>query len=264
MSDPALSAAPVIPTDTMRVTDAAPIGEVPQLVADALKRRPEIEQLQIDLQNRTLTKKAARQGLLPSLDLNAFYGGTGTTNTGLSDSMYDAFSNNYRDRGVALQMTIPIRNRVAQADQVRSELEYRQSEMRFQQQQNNIMIDVRNAAYTVQQARAGVEAATKARDYAKQSLEAEQKKYALGASTSYLVLQLENQYVQSESSLVQAMTSYEKARVDLDRATGYTLERAGVQMPEAINGTVTHMPQVPDVTPRTDTTPTQMQQAPQK
>jgi outer membrane protein len=264
MSDPSLAAAPVIPTDTMRVTDSTPIGDVQQLVTEALKRRPEIEQLQIDLQNRTITKKAARQGLLPALDLNAFYGGTGTTNTGLGDSMYDAFSNNYRDRGVALQLNIPIRNRVAQADQVRSELEYRQSEMRFQQQQNNIMIDVRNAAYTVQQARAGVEAATKARDYARQSLEAEQKKFALGASTSYLVLQLENQFVQSESSLVQAVTSYEKARVDLDRATGYTLERAGIQMPEAVSGTITHTPQVPDVTPRTDIEPTQMQQTPQK
>ena len=264
MSDPTLAAAPVIPTDTMRVVDATPVGEVQQLVAEALKRRPEMEQSEIDLQNRTITKKAARQALLPTLDLNAFYGGTGTTSSGLSDSMYDAFSNNYRDHGVALQMTIPIRNRQAQADQVRSELEYRQAEMRFQQQQNNVMIDVRNSAYTLQQTRAGVEAATKARDYAKESLEAEQKKYALGASTSYLVLQLENQYVQAESSLVQAVTSYEKARVDLDRATGYTLERAGIEMPEAISGIITHTPQVPDVTPRTDTTPTQMQQTPQK
>ena len=263
MSDPTLASAPVIPTDTMRVVDSTSYVDVQQLVADALKRRPEIEQLQIDLENRTITKKAARQALLPTLDLNGYYGGTGTTNS-FSDSVYDAYSNNYRDRGLYLQMNIPIRNRQAQADQVRSELEYRQAEMRFQQQQNNIMIDVRNAAYTVQQSQAGVEAAVKARDYAKQSLDAEQKKYALGASTSYLVLQLENQYVQAESNLVQATTSYEKSRVDLDRATGYTLERAGIQMPEAVSGVVTHTPQVPDVTPRTDVTPTQMQQTPQK
>jgi outer membrane protein TolC len=263
MSDTALAAAPVIPTDTMRVVDSLPVPEVQQLVGEALKRRPEIEQSKIDLDNRTITKKAARQALLPTVDLFGFYGGSGITNS-FGDTLNNAFVNRNPDRGVAVQLTVPIRNRTAQADQVRSELEYRQAEMRFQQQQNNILIDVRNAAFTVQQNRAQVEAAIKARDYAKQSLEAEQKKYALGASTSYLVLQLESQYVQSESNVVAATTAYEKSRVDLDRATGFTLDRAGILMPEAVSGTVTHTPQVPDVTPRVDVTPTGSQQTPQK
>ena len=93
------------------------------------------------------------------------------------------------DKGVGLSLTIPLRNRVAQATQIRSELEYRQAQMRLQQLENQVRIEVRNAQFAVQQNRASVSSAQAAVDLGRQSLDAEQKKYALGASTTTLVLQ---------------------------------------------------------------------------
>ena len=96
-------------------------------------------------------------------------------------------------------MTIPIRNRAAQADQVRSELEYRQAQMILQQQENEVRIDVRQTQFALMQNRARVEAARRSVDFSRENLDAEQKKYDLGASTNTLVLQAQRDLAQSES-----------------------------------------------------------------
>ncbi len=118
------------------------------------------------------------------------------------------------DKGVGLTLNIPLRNRVAQATQIRAELEYRQAQMRLQQIENQVRIDVRNTQFAVQQNRASVQSAQAAVALAHQSLDAEQKKLALGASTSTLVLQNQSTLATAESTLVSAMAAYEKSRVD--------------------------------------------------
>jgi len=148
-----------------------------------------------------------------------------------------------------------LRNRAAQANQVRAELEYRQAQMRLQQLENQIRIEVRNAQFAVQQNRASVEAAQAAVELGKQSLDAEQKKYALGASTTTLVLQNQRDLTQAQSNLVTAKASYEKARVELDRSTGLTLTNNGILLSDAINGEVTKLPSVPYAAPRQDVPP---------
>jgi outer membrane protein len=85
---------------------------------------------------------------------------------------------------------------------------------------------------------------------ARQSLDSEQKKYALGASTTTLVLQNEAALTQSESTLVSAKALYEKAEVELDRAVGLLLDHAGIQIAEAERGEVTHTPSIPHIAPR--------------
>jgi hypothetical protein len=167
------------------------------------------------------------------------------------------------DKGVGLTLTIPIRNRAAQALQVRGELEYRQAQMRLQQIENQVRIEVRNAQFAVQQNRASVEAAQAAVELARQSLDAEQKKYALGASTSTLVLQNQTALAQAESTLVSASAAYEKSRVELDRATGLLLDHAGILLADAEKGEVTHMPNIPFVAPRANPTSV-MPNAPQE
>ena len=156
------------------------------------------------------------------------------------------------DKGIGLQLTIPLRNRVAQATQIRSELEYRQAQMRLQQLENQIRIEIRNAQFAVQQNRASVSSAQAAVDLGHQSLDAEQKKYALGASTTTLVLQNRSVLAQAESTLVSAMAAYVKARVELDRATGLLLDHTGILLADAERGEVTHMPSVPFVSARPD------------
>ncbi|HET9743907.1 MAG TPA: TolC family protein [Terriglobales bacterium] len=291
LSDPILAAAPVIPTDTASIPAEEPVVPIQDLINDALSHRPDLAEGRIDLTNREITRKATANGLLPSLDFVAFYGASalggvqnplsvcqpGATgflasicspagaipNHGYTDTFGNLFNSTAPDKGMGLQLTIPIRNRSAQADQMRSELELRQAQMRLQQLQNEVAIQVRNSQFTVQQDRAQVEAAEKALELSQQSLEAEQKKYALGASTNFNVLQQESDLATSDSNLVQARAAYEKARVDLDRVSGYTLIRNGIVLDDAFTGVVTKQPVVPYVSPRQDTTPTQQQQTPQ-
>jgi outer membrane protein TolC len=149
-------------------------------------------------------------------------------------------------------LNIPIRNRAAQSLQIRSELEYRQAEMRQQQIENQVGIEVRNAQYAVQQNRASVESAKAALDLARQSLDAEQKKYQFGTSTTTLVLQYESQLATAESTLVNATVAYEKSRIELDRATGSLLDHNGISVDDAVRGQVTRLPSVPNIAPRKD------------
>jgi outer membrane protein TolC len=163
------------------------------------------------------------------------------------------FKNNSPDYAVGLNLTIPLRNRGAQADQIRSQLEYRQAQLHLQQLQNQIGIEVRNAQFALQQNRSRVEAARKARDLALQTFDIEQKKKALGASTSNLVLQANRDLAQAESNFVAAMSTYEKSIVELDRATGLTLAHSGIEIEEAVRGQVQQLPHFEGVAPRKDT-----------
>jgi outer membrane protein len=267
--DPVLADAEVIPTDTMLVPDNEPVVPIQDLVNEALSHRAELAESRIDLTNRDITTRSAKNALLPTLNAFAYYGGAGLGGTQNTDctsngcpppntipatsyggTIGQMFDSTAPDKGVGLQLNIPLRNRSAQADQVRAQLEYRQAQMRLQQQENQIRIEVRNAQFSVQQTRASVEAARAAVELGKQSLDAEQKKYGLGASTTTLVLQNERDLTQAQSNLVSANSAYEKARVELDRATGATLDRLGILMADAERGQVTKMPSVPYVAPR--------------
>jgi outer membrane protein TolC len=279
--DPVLAEAEVIPTSTMAIPANEPVVPIQDLINDALSHRAELAESRIDLTNRDLTKKTATNALLPSLSLFAYYGGAGLGGTqnpasicgnpgsnpnfcqkmatfpsnGYGDTLSQLVDGTAADKGIGVQLNIPIRNRAAQATQVRAELEYRQAQMRLQQLENQVRIEVRNAQFSVQQNRANVEAGEAAVELAKQSLDAEQKKYALGASTTTLVLQAQRDLTQAQSNLVAAKAAYEKSRVELDRSTGLTLTQNGILLNDAVSGQVTQMPKVPYAAPRQETQP---------
>ena len=246
-SDPALTTAEVIPTDTMLLSNE-PVPPAEELVTYALANRPELLQSELNLRNGEINNKAARNALLPTLDVVAYYGSTGTS-ANYADAFTELVDRSRPDKGAYVSLSIPIRNRAAQSNQIRSELEYRQNQLNLQQQKNQISLQVRNAAFALQQARAGVESGRAARDYAQQSLEAEQKKYALGASTSYLVLQQQSNQTQAASNYVAALSTYEKDRVALDQVTATILDRNGISMEDAVTGRVAHMPAIPGLQP---------------
>jgi outer membrane protein len=276
--DPVLADAEVIPTSTIALPDQEPVVPVQDLVNDALGHRPELAESRIDLTNREINNKAIRNSMLPTLDLFAYYGGSGLAgaqnpanlcgpgetpalnfcsatpvpSTSYTTSLNQLVNSTAPDKGVGLTLNIPIRNRNADALQVRAELEYRQAQMREQQIENQIRIEVRNAQFQVVQNRAAVVAAQAAVRLGHESLDAEQKKLNLGASTSTLVLQNQSVLATNESNLVSAMAAYEKSRIEMDRATGLLLDHAGIVMGDAERGQVTHMPNVPYVTPRKD------------
>ena len=246
-NDPALTAAQVIPTDTMALSNE-PVPPAEELVAYALANRPELLESELNLKNNEINNNAAKNALLPTLDLVGFYGSSGLNNN-YGDVFNSLVNRNAPDKGVYVNLTVPLRNRAAQANQIRSELEFRQNQLNLQQQKNQINLQVRNAAFALQQTRAGVEAARAAREYAAQNLDAEQKKYALGASTSYLVLQQQSAFTQQASNYVAALSAYEKARVALDQVTATILDKNGISMEDAASGVVTHPPAIPGLQP---------------
>ena len=279
LQDPNLVNAEVIPTTTMALPQQEPATPTQDLINQALQHRAELVETRMDLKNRDISVKAIKNALLPSLDLFAYYGGSGVGgsqnpnytclqpgannspfctgftpigSTSYAGTLNQLVNSTAPDKGMGVTLNIPIRNRQAQSVQIRSELEYRQAQMRLQQLENQVRIEVRNAQFSVTQNNAAVKSAQAAVELAKQSLDAEQKKYALGASTSTLVLQNQSALVTAESNLVSAMAAYEKAQIELDRATGLLLEHAGINMTDAEKGEVTHMPKVPFVAPRSD------------
>src|SRR5271166_6344482 len=271
--DPVLADAEVIPTSTMELPAQEAVTPTQDLVNDALGHRPELAEARINLSNTAISNKAIRSALLPTVDLFAYYsgsglGGTQNTNytceknpgscqgftpfasTSYGGTLNQLVNSTAPDKGAGISINIPLRNRAGQATQVRSEFEYRQAQLRLLQLENQVRIEVRNAQFGVQQNRASVASAQAAVDLARQSLDAEQKKYALGASTSTLVLQNQAAMTQAEVTLVSAKALYEKAEVELDRAIGLLLDHAGIQIAEAERGQVTQMPNIPHVAPR--------------
>jgi outer membrane protein TolC len=156
---------------------------------------------------------------------------------------------------LGLTLNIPIRNRLAQSNQVRADLEYRQAQVRQHQLENQVRIEVRNAQFDVKQNRAAVQAAQSAVDLAHQTLDADQQKLKVGLTTQTAILQDAATLTTGESNLVSAKAAYEKSRIELDRATGLLLDHAGIDVADATRGQVTHLPNVPYVGPRPDAAP---------
>ena len=161
------------------------------------------------------------------------------------------------DKGIGLSLNIPLRNRLAQSNQVRGELEYRQAQVREHQLENQVRVEVRNAQFDVRQNRVAVQAAQSAVDLARQTLDADQQKLKVGLTTQTAILQDASILTTGESNLVSAKAAYEKSRIELDRATGLLLDHAGINIADATRGQVTHLPNVPYVAPVKDTAPTE-------
>jgi outer membrane protein TolC len=272
LTDPVLMAAPVVPTDRVAL-DRLPEEDmaVDDLVQQAYVNNPQIEQAVLNMKNNEITMKAEKNGLLPTVDAYAFYGasavsgsqsqylncaalgafgGTGCAfpTVGYGTAVGNLFNSSAPDKGVGVNITIPLRNRVAQADQARSQMEYRQAQMRLQQLYTQVRIQVINGQYALTNDRAQVGAAQAGRDYAAQSLEAEQKKFKLGASTSALVLQQQRNMATAENALISATAAYAKDRAGLLELLSNTLDRYGISITDAATGVMTAAPVIPGLT----------------
>jgi outer membrane protein len=288
IDDPVLAEADVIPTSTMQVPQEEAAVPIQDMINEALDHRAELIESRIDLNSRDLSSKAIRNALLPTLDAFAYYSGSGVGGNinpavstppcnpavsscfsnssppppfvnggpvGYGGTLNQLFNGTAPDKGVGLTLTIPLRNREGQANQVRAELEYRQAQVRLHQLENQVRIEVRNAQFDVKQNRASVQAAQYAVDFARQTLDADQQKLKVGLTTTTAILQDASVLTTSESNLVSAKAAYQKSRVELDRATGLLLDHSGIDVADATRGQVTHLPKVPYVVPRQDATP---------
>ncbi|HEY0760337.1 MAG TPA: TolC family protein [Acidisarcina sp.] len=253
LDDPRLEEMPVVPTDRMVAAMEANAQPMQALIAQALGNRTELKESVIDLANRQLSRSTARNALLPTVSLYGFYSGTGyggqpnaqssqqgnvTLPPGYGGALLNAFNASSPEYQLGLQMEIPLRNRIAKADQYRTELEYRQSQLYQEELKKRIRIEVRNAEYAFEQGRARVDSATKSRDLAQKTFEIMKQEQQLGAGSSYQTLTSQRDLAVAESTLVAAKTNYAKAKVELDRATGVTLEANAIDIREAQSGGV--------------------------
>jgi outer membrane protein TolC len=251
LDDPALESMPVIPTDTLDTLQVIPEKPTQDLIEQALLDRPELSESEIDLQNREITRKAASNALLPTLTLVGFYGSSGLAGplnplfsgpnpplvpTNWFGAFQDAWNGSSPDYLVGLNLNVPVRNRVAKADQYRSELEYRQAELREQQLKKQIRIEVRNAEYALEQGRARVDAARKGRDLAQKTFTIMQQEQTLGAGSNFQTLTAQRDLALAQLDLVNASTAYQKSKLELQRATGTTLDENRIQVQAAVDG----------------------------
>jgi outer membrane protein TolC len=266
----------IIPTDRIQVPDVEAITPIQDLTSMAIAARPELSQFRILVQNQEIGLKGAKNGLLPTLDAVAALSNNGLAGSpvplpstcetvpqatncippnaffvgGYGNVLNQIFSRNFPNYSAGFQLNIPIRNRAAQSDVIAGELNLRQQQVGMQRMENQVRVDVQNALIGLQQARAQYQAATKQLRLQQQTVDAEEKKLALGASTTYNVILTQRDLTTAQSNVVAAESFYAKARVEMDRSTGQTLNNNNISIDEAFRGVVSQPPsRIPDVPP---------------
>ena len=170
---------------------------------------------------------------------------TGVTEQGFTTAQNQIFHNRFPEYAGQLTLTLPLRNRSAQAGHARALLEQRQLETQMQQLRNAALLDVRNQYIALTQDRAQVAAASKARQLQQETFDAEQKKYQLGASTVYVVIQTQRDLITAQGNELRALANLEEAKANYERAVGRTLEVNHVTIADAESGQVDHNTLIP-------------------
>jgi outer membrane protein len=293
LDDPQLANAPIIPTDRVSLAETPEEHmSVDDLVREADANRPDVEQAMLNLKIDELTLKGVKNGLLPTLDVQAFYGASALGgavspscpaalasfglpasdctllgNTGYGTVLENLGNSTGPNKGVTFTMNIPIRNRPAQADQARSQIEYRKAQMSLQQLYIQIRMNVISQQYALTNDRAAVESAVSNRDFNQQSLDAEVKKLHLGASTTANVLVQQKGLASADAQLIAARARYAVDRAAFEETLASTLDRYGISIVDAATGQIHTTPVIPGLEPATtlpDVTPPSQQQQLQK
>ncbi len=273
LNDPKLETAPIIPTDRIGLEQIPEENQpIEALVQTAFKNRPELEQAVLTLRNDEITLKGARNALLPTLDILGYYGANitggpanpncnffgqpclpvGTQSpvpSGYHGVLSDLVNSTAPDKGIGFNLAIPLRNREAQSAQARSLMEYRQAELRLEQLYTQIRMQVVNAQFALTNDRALVKADDAAVAFNQQSLDAEEKKLKLGASTTANVLLQERNLATAEDNLIAAHAAYANARSALFQMLATTLQHYGINLQDAATGDVNTAPVVPGLQP---------------
>ncbi len=262
VDNPLLANVRIVPLDTVSVPPQDELKPIDELVASALKSRVEVAQNQIKLDSSNIDLKGIKNGLKPSLQVFAEL-----TNNGLSGSqnyltpgvpaqlpyLTGGYGNlleqiarrNFPNYSAGLSLNIPLRNRQAQADYMTNALQLRQSELSLQKEINQVRVDVQNAVIGLRQARVRYESSVKARILQQQTLDADKKKYTLGAGTVYQVVTDQQTLSAAVSTEQQALANYSHARIAFDQAMGTTLDVNQISIDQALSGTVTRKSVLP-------------------
>jgi outer membrane protein len=241
----------IIPTDLPGKPEQIEAVSFEEALREAFQNRPDLQQQEHGLRIAEINIKATRNALLPVASVSGQYGTVGLSGNsvttgpppvivrdGLGGALSQVFQNEFADYAIQFNLSLPIRNRQAQADNQRAILAHKQVEAQVQQLKNAALLDVRNTYIALEQDRARVEAAMKARVLQEQTFDAEQKKYQLGASTVFLVIQTQRDLTTAQGNELRALVDSVKARADYERALGRTLSVHRVTVAEMKTGDV--------------------------
>jgi outer membrane protein len=251
-NDPEVLNARIIPTDSIDVPAAEEIRPLQDLVTMAFAKRPDLTQAGVQVENTQISLQGSRNGLRPEIDLvgtaqnsalaaqqNSLLGTPAIESPligGYGSALEQLATRKYPTYGVGLNITLPLRNRVAQADVTRDEILLRQSQVLDQQLHKQAQLEVEDALIAMRRARASYDAAVETEKLQQESLDTEQAKFEVGASTSFFIIQYQSFLAQAKSTVVVAKSAYLKARAALERATGTILEDNHVSLPDAVRG----------------------------
>lgn len=242
-ADPEVRGARIIPTDPLNIPASEEIPSLENLLNQAYRLRPDLAQAGLQTENTRISLEGSRNALRPELDLvgtaqsNALAGDPNSLVAGVPAPAYvggygtaleQIFTGKNPTVAVGLQLTLPVRNRIAQADAARDELQLRQTQIRERQLRNQAQLEVEDAVIGMRRARASYDAAVETRKLQEESLEAEQIKFMEGASTSFFVIQYQSYVAQARSTELAAKGAYLKAKAALQRAVGSILDDNGV------------------------------------
>jgi outer membrane protein TolC len=262
LASPSVMDVEIVPTDHIEIPAVEQIQPVQDLMGIALQARPEVVQSRIRLENRDVSSRGVRNAMMPQVDLVADVSNNGLAGQvsqiyiprpgdapvppfflgGLGTSLGQVFRRNFPDYQIGVQVSIPLKNRRAQADMAADMLEKRRADIQHRQTENSIRQQVTNALIGLQQARSQYEAAQKSRLLQEQTLDAEQKKFNLGASTIYNVVLAQRDLALARSQEIGAQNTYAQAKIEMSRATGQTLEANNISIDEAYSGNVSKPP----------------------
>jgi outer membrane protein len=266
--DPIVHEARIIPTDTLG-TEPLPAGTPAQIVTQALANRPDYQAARLQLTNSEISLKGTRNELLPEIDvvgsvqssgLAGAYNpssGASANNPGVNGNygtvLDQILKGTYPTFSVGINLTLPVRNRIAQADVARDELQVRQTQVRIKQLENQIRAEVEDALIALDRTRSAYEVAVQTTKLQEESLAIEQEKFDVGLSTNFLVIQYQGYVAQARSTEVAALDAYAKARTQFERSTGVTLANHNVMIEQAVKGAVQRV-STPTIIPGPPTT----------
>ena len=265
--DPDLESAQIVTTDALPEPRDTDIPTLQDALADAERNRPDLKTAQMNLQNEQISSQYTGTNLLPTGNVFGQYAASGlqgncvvtaraTCNTvglpvgtvvpsGTAGSLSQMARGKFPEYSVGFSLAVPIKNRAAQADNLRAQFEMQQAQINLQALRNQAELTIRQAMIALVQGKAQQEAAHQAVVLAQQSLDAEQKKLGVGASTFYNVVLRQRDLTTAEYAEIEAADAYAKALVAIDEARGATLDRNGITFNDALNGTITRMPAPP-------------------
>lgn len=259
--DPALSTATIITLDKITIPDADNLLPLNSLVEQALANRPDLEVLRSNVTSAEISALGTKNGILPNAVVIGGASDVGLAGPppagrknvplagGIGTALGQVFDREFPTDRIGAFVQAPIHNRQAQADYGVEQLQLRQTQLTTQKSLNQVIVDISNNVIAVQQARARYTAAVKNLELQQQLLDAEQRKFLLGASTPFNVTQQQRDLANANSSVISALNGYTSARLALDQATGTTLDANHVSLDEAKSGIVARTSELPGQLP---------------